>query len=347
MNYKTPLEKLQSYVPELPSRRSWLVSKLITAAFQFFRPAEFIFDSDADRLKGKQVMILAAHASADDPLHIFYGYPFRRLNAVMGTQNIIRKGLFRLFLENGVIPKKLYVPDLRTVKNILRIIKKGGSVLLFPEGIQSMDGSSHSLRPGTAALVKKAGLDTVLCTSRGSYLSRPRYDKHFRRGRLEYHFELLFSGEDLTKLPEEEIASELEKRLQFNDFKWNAEKQCEYKSKVSLAEGIDRILFICPKCGRQFSMHTEGSRLKCSCGNSIEIDSRYNLIPDEGSSLPFRRIDEWYKWQEEIIKAEVMKEDFRMEYEAEYRAMAGTGRRIEAFPAVGEGRVGLDRHSLC
>ncbi len=77
----------------------------------------------------------------------------------------------------------------------------------------------------TAKLVKKLAMDTVIFTCHGSYLMRPRYDSHMRKGYVEYTFDLLFKKEESEALSEEEINKKLLECLKYNDFEWNSRMQ--------------------------------------------------------------------------------------------------------------------------
>ena len=126
----------------------------------------------------------------------------------------------------------------------MRLHKKGASFLLFPEGIESTDGTTQPLHPATARLIKKLAMDTVLCKSHGSFLYGPKFDTSKRKGRLEFNFEILFRKEEFENMTEEEIYSRLLEKFRYNDFEWNKEKQYKYKGKFPLAHKIDNLLYI-------------------------------------------------------------------------------------------------------
>ena len=63
--------------------------------------------------------------------------------------------------QMNAIPKLLYQPDTSCTRKMLKVIKSGGSLALFPEGIQSISGSTHPINPATCKFIKKAGLPVV------------------------------------------------------------------------------------------------------------------------------------------------------------------------------------------
>ncbi len=338
----TPGEELAVYVPDLPSPAAARLTRLIMRLSTIGCPAKVHYDFDKREMKGRQVLILAQHASGDDPYYVNVAYPFIDPNAIMSKHNVLIPVMYKLLLKDGVILKSLYEPDLSAMRYIMKLHKRGASFLLFPEGVQSTDGSTQPLHPATARLIKKLGLDTVLCTSHGAYLSQPRFDTYKRKGRIEYNFEILYTKEEVQEMSEEELYGRLLEKFRYNDFDWNSKRQYSYKGKVPCAHGIDNLLFTCPRCGRRFTMHVEGERLLCECGSAVTIDDRYNLIPDE-EDFPFKRLDEWTRWQQDVLAEEVSREGFLHEEEVTYRTLNNGDLSKGRYVTLGEGRVEIDR----
>ncbi len=348
----SPREALASYTPDLPVVGVAKISRALMRFLILGYPAVIHHDFDKREMKGKQVLILAQHASRDDPYYVNKGYPFIQPNAVMSIHNVLIPVMFRLLLKDGVILKALYEPDLGAMRHLMRLHRKGASILLFPEGIEATDGTTQPIHPATARLIKKLDMDTVLCTSHGAFLSTPRFDTIKRKGRIEYNFEMLFRKEELKEMPEDELYTRLLEKFRYNDFKWNSEKQYSYKGKVPLAHGLDNILFICPRCKKQYTMRVEGEKLVCDCGSVVTIDDKYNLIPNEpnemddrnnATAFPFKRIDQWYSWQQDIIAEEVKHEDFAMREDVTYLKLNLDDLKKGRYIYAGEGRIEVDR----
>lgn len=343
LNLFSPREALASYSPDIPVKSAAILSRVIMGITTLNRPARFHYDFDRREMKGRQVLILSQHASRDDPYYLSIGYPFVQPNAVMGLHNVLIPVMYRLMLADGVILKALYEPDLAAMRHLMRLHRKGASFLLFPEGIEAIAGTTQPIHPATARLIKKLGMDTVLCSSHGAFLTTPRFDTMKRKGRIEYNFEILFRKEELKEMSEEELYSRLLEKFRYNDFAWNSEKQYRYKGKEPLAHGLDNILFVCPRCKRQFTMRVDEDRLVCGCGSSVTIDDRYNLVPDDKASFPFRRIDQWYSWQQDLISEDVSHEGFAMSEDVTYFKLNLDDLRKGQFAYAGEGRIEIDR----
>lgn len=277
---------------------------------------KYYYDFDKREMRKKQVILISDHASRDTFFYTLCGYKFVNPNIVMGFQNLFKKYLFSLFLKSGVILKNLYEPDIRATKEMFDVVKKGGSICLFPEGIQSTSGSTHPMNPSTIKFIKKLGLDVVLANSYGSYLSRPRYTNQTKKGRIEIHYSILFTKKELKEKSVDELYQKYLERFKYNDFTWNEEHHYKYIGKEPNFKGITKILYYCPKCHSEFTLTEKENSFVCSkCQNEATLDEYYNLIPINGSFIPYKNIDEWYKEQRKIVKEEVKDPNFSITYD--------------------------------
>ncbi len=341
---KTPLEKLNERKLGLPSRGITGLVYLILRLAQVGADVSYSYDFCKEDLKGKQVILLADHATREAYKYVLYGYPFVCPNVVVGYQNIFVRGLFGILMKAGVIPKKLYQADPRSVFDMISVLKMGGSLCIFPEGIQSSSGSTHPIFPGTAKLLKKAGVTVVLCKSYGSYLVKPRYKKKENRGHQEFHYEILFTPEDLKAQSTEEIYAGLLARFRYNDFEWNRAHRNSYKGRRGepLAKGIENILYLCPKCGGEFCLKTEGEHIICTkCQNRVLLNQYYELSPaGQGDYMPYSSVDDWFKVQRKAAAREV-RDGFCCEYRCEHYDLHTEKLSFSPYYSCGEGTVTL------
>ena len=84
-------------------------------------------------------MFIANHGSFFDMYYACqYLYPKR--GAIIGNRFYLRGKLAsRITKQIGVIPKKLFVADLETIKMTIKSAKEGNSIILFPEGRLSVE----------------------------------------------------------------------------------------------------------------------------------------------------------------------------------------------------------------
>ncbi len=344
---KTPLEVLDNRQIALPAKGAGVCARFLLGLMTLGSNVKYSYAFDKEEMRGKQVILLADHATKDAYKYVLSGYPFVMPNVVIGYQNIFVKGLFSLLLKGGIIPKKLYQADAKAAMDMFKVLKMGGSLCIFPEGIQSTVGSTHPIFTGTAKLLKKAGVPVVLCKSYGAYLVKPRYKKRENKGRQEYRYEILFTEEELKRLSIEEIDERLLKRFSYNDFEWNKTAREKYVGKEPLAKGIESILYRCPKCGGEFTVKTVGEEIVCgACGNTVVLNEYYDLAPKTAADyLPYASIDEWFLHQRKLVGEEV-KEKFCYEYECEAYDVHTDKLSTSPYYVCGEGVITLTNEGV-
>ena len=273
---------------------------------------DFSYDYDPKSIQNQPTVLLSSHASRLEFIYTIYGFGRKDINVVCGYQNILKKGLFRLFIAFGAISKYLYQPDLMCVKNMLRVLKWGGAIGLFPEGIQSTSGSTHPINPATAQFIKSCRANVVVCTTKGAYLATNRYSADRKKGYIGVHYTHLFTPETLKELTEQEIYIQLLDAIRYNDFAFNKEARHKYVGKLPNATGLDKILYKCPDCQKEYTLHVIGDTVACKhCGFAAQVNEYYDLIQVSGKN-PAIDIDAWYKWQRRCVADEVQSDGFEM-----------------------------------
>lgn len=342
-------EKINKLKPKLPHP---VIYKIIGAALSISARgagAKYYYDFDECQVRGRQVILLSDHAATDTYKYAIGGYrKYGRLNPVVGKHHFYIKWLGGALRMIGAIPKNLFEGDVRSVKMMLGVIKMGGSLALFPEGVQSSSGSMHPIHPTTAGFLKRARLTVVLCKSYGSYLRFPRFDETARKGHHEYHYEILFTPDELKSMTKEEIDSRLVDRMKYNDFQWNLDKKYKYESKNGLAHNIDNILYICPKCGSEFTLSSNGDIISCEkCGNRIRVTDTYEIIPADNMSIqPYRHIDDWYRSQRAKVKEEIKAPDYSVSYRCRVEQLH-TDKPVNPRNYIaGEGYIRIDHKEI-
>lgn len=179
---RTPKEILQSRKVILPKPFAYECLRAVYRLDGLFCNASYHYHFDVKELKGKQIIFLADHASRISYSYSLAGFKGFRFNVVTGYQNLFNRLLFQWECDLGIIPKKTAATDIKCVRDIFRVLKLGGNIAVFPEGVQSCSGSESEINKSIASFLKKAKLPVVLCKSYGAYLSYPRYNKKRRIG---------------------------------------------------------------------------------------------------------------------------------------------------------------------
>ena len=299
--------KVKKPDPFLASIVMWVLG-IINRSYK----VKFSYDYDPNSIKKQPTILLSSHASRLEFIYTVYGFKRRDINIVCGHQNILQKGVYHILLKLGVISKYLYQPDLACVKNMLRVLKRNGAIGLFPEGIQSTSGSTHPINPATAQFIKRSKANIVVCTTKGAYLATNRYSSDRKKGYIGVSYSLLFTPEVLEQLSERQIYELLLQKISYNDFAFNKVARNKYVGKKTNAYGIDKILYKCPDCKQEHSLHVENDAIVCkNCGLCVSINEYYDLVAVNGREIP-SDIDEWYKWQRRCVAEQVKDDNFKM-----------------------------------
>jgi len=261
---------------------------------------KLLFRLEVDRtgyVRPKEACIVVSnHSSFMDFLVVMLSLYPMKVNAIAAQKFFLYKPLHKLLPMMGCIPKNLFDPDVRSIIGIKSVLKKGDNILLFPEGRCACDGVYAGMHKATGKLIKKLGVPIVSCSTDGAYKCMPFWRDGIRTGRVRIIIKNMFSTEELQSLSIDDINNALDTRLGRNDDP-PPKKPLRTNHTRRLAEGLQYIIYWCPKCGKDFTTETKGNRIYCAaCGNSAEIDRDMNLNPSPDSIIP-GTIHEWYKKQ--------------------------------------------------
>jgi hypothetical protein len=184
--------------------------------------------------------------------------------------------------------------------------------VIFPEGIQSTSGSTHPINPATMKLLFKLKLPVALVTLKGAYFTRPRYTSDTKKGKITAHYTKLFAPEDFENCSSQELYERLMEAFRHNEFAEHAENPIPFRGKKPNIDGLDNIIYKCPQCSQEHRLVIEGDTMRCTeCGFAIRMDECYRISSVQGE-LPFRDIDQWYKWQRQQVAQDILREDFSL-----------------------------------
>lgn len=275
-------------------------------------------------------------------------YPVR-MNFV-GAYNFFRdKVLSKVFTLMGVISKFQYTSDQASIKKMKSVIQRGGVVAIYPNGCLSNEGRPGGYAVfGIAKLVRFLNVPVVAIHTNGGYLTRPRGTKKSRYGKLETTIKPILTVEQIRQLSNEQIYQIVIDALDFDDYKWQRERMIPYKGK-NLAEGVEYVLYKCPKCASEFTLRSEGDKLYCTeCGNSVRMNRYLFFEPEKQDELHsggfyFDGIDKWFDFQKEHLEKEIESPDFQLSASTELLC-AEPGKY--GYQHLGNGVVFLTRDSI-
>lgn len=198
------------------------------------------------------------------------------------------------FKRLGVIPKKLFTPDIETIKKTMNNIKNKDSVLIFPEGRLSVDGTNYHIVEGTGSLFKKLNVPVVILNINGAYLSNPKWRGKSFRSRVNVSTKHVIDVSSLNALSSKEIEDIVNENLSYNEYEYALNNNFNYKQK-NKAKNLDRVLYICPNCHSEFTLKTNNNTIKCTnCNKEYHLNNRYSF---DYFSDSIKNIHDWYLMQ--------------------------------------------------
>ena len=241
-------------------------------------------------------IVFGNHTHTNDPFFISAFYPYT-IRWVAGSYLFKMKGVgFLLRHLVHAIPKVQGRSDLETIRNISKALKEGDIVGLFPEGTRSWDGEMMDITAATAKLVRIFKVPVIFVHIEGGFLNKPRWSDTVRKGPVSVRVVRVITPEEIESMSLAAITELTEKYLSFSTDKWEESAAIPYSS-PTLAEGAERLFYLCPRCHEFSTIHTHGDTAECSsCGFSVQFDE-YGRIRTNDSSIPYTRLSEWHEWE--------------------------------------------------
>ncbi len=251
-------------------------------------------------LKPKEQFILVSNHLTETDLFIAYNVVHRHMY-IVASEHLTRGNFFKqieLKLLNPVFRAK-GMTDIGSVKEMLRRVRNGSSLLLFPEGHRSADGVTMPTTPALGKLIKQSKCTLITMKITGGYFAEPRWAKTIRKGKITAGVVGTYSADELKSMTSEEVAKLVDRDIYEDAYASQRENPEKYTGE-RLAEGLENHLFLCPKCGGVSTLHTEDNRFFCDCGmEGIYDEYAWLHSSDESYQLPFDNVRDWTRWQEE------------------------------------------------
>ena len=330
----------------------WFISFVFIFMFKKKYQTKVNYIDDPRKEKGSY-LLLGNHPSINDFGIIMPSLLPHTFNIVGAYSNFFRKNLHKLFLLGQIIPKKRNCPDVSTIKNIIKIIRQNGRVMMFPEGVSSINGASQPVMPGIGKLIKLLKVPVYCAITEYTSFLLPKYDETFRKGKTKLTFKKLLSKEEVENLDYLTIEDKLNECLYVDPYKDNLIDNNSYipSKKHLINQNLEDLLYLCPKCNNEFKNYTHDEIIECShCQNKIKVTKEYQLIPLENSISP-KSIKCWHDLERIKIKEEIeSNEDFEYEVQVKlgmldkYNLLGIAG--DSTSKKVGEGIVKVSKNGL-
>lgn len=218
----------------------------------------------------------------------------------MATEDLLCHGFKSRCLKTFVGPIPLFKADMSTVpvREALRRLRGGDSIMLFPEGHHSPDGLTTDVKDSIGALVKAGRCSLVTFKLIGGFYMSPRWCASRRRGPVRSRFVNVYPPEELAKMSSEEITALINGDIAEDAVARQAVERHKYKSD-SHAETLEVHYYICPVCGALRSLHSRGDEFWCdSCSLRATVNEYGDIVRTDGTDpFPHPHWTAWNDWQ--------------------------------------------------
>ena len=145
------------------------------------------------------LLIAVNHSSFFDP-------PLAGICSRRGVYYLARKTLLKwpffgpLFPAMNVIPVERDGNDMSALREVIKKVKEGNAVLLFPEGTRSVDGHLQPARAGIGLVIAKTGAPVLPMRIFGAYEAFPKNAHRFQLSQISVVIgePIHFSAEEIS-----------------------------------------------------------------------------------------------------------------------------------------------------
>lgn len=241
-------------------------------------------------------LLVVNHNLVLDPA--FVGVAAGRQLYFVASEHLSRKGFVTkllMWVFNPILHQKGKA-GVNTVATMLRTLRAGSSVCIFPEGNRSFNGQAFPIAPSIGKLARKSGAGLVTFCIEGGYLSDPRWGFTRRKGKLYGHKVHYLTAAELKTMTDDEV-----NKLIVDDISEDAyARQREYlRTEGHMmkfigkkpAYGLESAVGMCPACRAFGKMHTSETELICECGYRARYDEYGCVSEENGKSLTVAELD--------------------------------------------------------
>ena len=260
-----------------------------------------------------------------------------RVNNVMSIDGYYRRP-WLIELIGGICTRK-YTMDLHLVKSINKVLKRGDVLSMYPEARYSPCGILSFMPDSLGKLVKMNKVPVVAVVHHGNHLHSPFWN--FRKKRkvpLHTTMTQILTAEQIKAMTVEEINAALREALWYDDYRYQKDNGIRITEPFR-AEGLHKVLYQCPACGKEHEMASEGTELFCrACGKRWHLREDGNLEALSGET-EFPHIPDWFMWERTQVEQQIENGTYSFEDEMEVYSMP----RCWKFEELGKAKL---RHTI-
>ena len=237
-------------------------------------------------------LLLCNHVTDYDPIMV--GMAAHNQIYFVAGENVLQKGFVSKLLRRAFDPIIHYKgrQGAQSAANILRTLRDGHSVMLFPEGNRTFDGVTMDIPEVTGKLARRCGARVITYRLEGGYYMQPRWGTTLRHGRIRGRLVHVYEPDDMKAMTDHEMLEAIVRDLHENAYERQADAAPDtvYTGK-HLAYGLESTVFACPYCHQMGGLHSDDDCLYCDCGRKLNYNERGQLTDEQGVAHSIRELN--------------------------------------------------------
>ena len=219
----------------------------------------------------------------------------------VASENLMCRGMLSriIRLSDRIIP--VFKPNVATgtTMEMVRRLRAGHTVCIWPEGRLCPDGVSMHMKKGCGALAKLAKCNLVTFRIRGAFFADPNWgNDRKRQGPISGEIVAVYTPEQLAKMSNEEVEAIIARDLFEDAYARQLQDMHVYKGE-KLAESLEKFYHVCPNCKAFKSIYSQGDDFYCrECGMHGKFD-QYGMI--SGEKLPYTTLPPWRQMERKVL----------------------------------------------
>ncbi len=266
-----------------------------------------------NRNKKEGCVVMFNHGCNHDHFYATRALGFTPTSYVVSSHfcyNSFLRGAFKLV---HAIPKEQFKADVNAIMKIKRTIQAGTPIAISPAGQITMHGESIAIDRVIVKLLKMCNVDVYALRMHGTYFAYPKWRKYRRRSPIHLEFVKVLTKDEIKTLSDDEIYKRACESIDIVDRLEQPIYNYKLKSK-GLIEGIESILYRCPKCYEKNCMTTEKDIISCDiCNYSVRMNNKGCLEKVEPNELLIDTESNWYRFEKAYIRELIEKDELFIE----------------------------------
>lgn len=286
-------------------------------------------------------MVIANHETALDFVNLI-GVTSTPMSFVISNSFYNSLPITGFFDKLGVIPKQQFQTTVRDMKTMKEVIDHGSPLVIYPAGLMCEDGLSTPIPAATYKFLQWLGVDVYVARTTGTYFSMPKWAKGLRIGRTHLDVYRLFTKEELAAADLQTIKDKTNDALLFDAYREQEDLRVKYSQNDNL-EGLENVLYMCPHCMTEFSIHCKDKRtLYCdACGFEQTSDKYAFLHKTSEIGEEMRYVSDWSRHIYNALKEQIAEGKInQLSAKADIRMIDYSNHK---FADVGSGEIYLCR----